>query len=71
MTKSTGMGELRKVMDKTMRTHGAPEEIWNDGGPPYNGNKWEEYVKDWGSTPRKTTPYHPPANGMVEDLTRC
>ena len=23
-------------------------------------------MKDWGGTPRKTTPYHPPANGMVE-----
>ena len=66
MTKSTGMGELRKVMDRTMRTHGCPDEIWSDGGPPYNGYEWEDYVKDWGGTPRKTTPYHPPANGMVE-----
>ena len=66
MTRSTGMGELRKVMDRTMRTHGRPQEIWSDGGPPYNGHEWEEYLRDWGTIPRKTTPYHPPANGMVE-----
>ena len=35
MTKSTGTGELRKVLDRTMRTHGKLEEIWSDGGPKY------------------------------------
>ena len=33
---------------------------------PYNGHEWTEFVEDWGSKPRKTTPYRPPANGMVE-----
>merc|ERR1712030_188654 len=66
MTKSTGMTELRHVMDRTLRTHRVPEEIWTDGGPPYNGHEWREYVEDWGSKPKRTTPYHPPANGMVE-----
>ena len=70
MTRSTGMGELRKVMDRTMRTHGRPEEIWSDGGPPYNGHKWEEYLRDWGTTPRKTTPYHHRPTGWWRDLTR-
>ena len=36
MTKSTSMDELKKVMDKSMRTHGVPDEVWSDGGPPYN-----------------------------------
>ena len=35
-------------------------------GTPYNGYEWENYVMDWGGIPKKTTPYHPPANGMVE-----
>ena len=70
MTKSTRMEELKKVMDKTMRTHGVPDEIWSDGGPPYNGYEWEQYVEDWGSRPKKTTPYHPPANGTVERFNR-
>ena len=53
-------------MDRQMRSHGVPKEIWTDGGPPYNGHEWREYVEDWGSKPKRTTPYHPPANGMVE-----
>ena len=66
MTKSTGMTELRRVMDRQMRTHGVPKEIWSDGGPPYNGHEWTEFVEDWGSKPKKTTPCHPPANRIVE-----
>ena len=66
MTRSTGMAELRKVMDRQMRSHGVPKEIWTDGGPPYNGQEWRDYVEDWGGKPKRTTPYHPPANGMVE-----
>ena len=53
MTKSTGIAELRRVMDRQMRTHGVPKEIWTDGGPPYNGHEWTEFVEDWGSKPRK------------------
>ena len=41
-----------------------------DGGPPYNGKDWVKFVEDWGATPKKTKPYHPPANGMVERFNR-
>ena len=62
----TQMCLYSRYMDNTMRRHGRPKEIWSDGGPPYNGHKWDKWVKSCGSTPKKTTPYHPPANGMVE-----
>ena len=32
LTKSTKMEELKKVMAKSIHTHGCPEEIWSDGG---------------------------------------
>ena len=70
MTKSTGMAELRKVMDRTMRTHGRPDEIWSDGGPPYNAHEWPRWVHRWGCKGKKMTPKHPPANGMVERFNR-
>ena len=70
VAKSTGMANIRPFMDQIMRTHGAPEEIRSDGGPPYNGHEWDEWVESWGAKPRKTTPYHPPANGMVERFNR-
>ena len=66
LTKSTSMLELKKVLAQTMRSHGKPAEIWSDGGAPYNGGEWEEWVRSWGTKPKKTTPEHPPANGMVE-----
>ena len=66
MTKSTKMEELKKVLGRTMRLHGRPNEIWSDGGAPYNSREWETWVSSWGTKPRKTTPYHPPANGLVE-----
>ena len=45
LTKSTGMKELRKVLDRTMRTHGRPREIWSEGGAPYNGHEWTIWVE--------------------------
>ena len=45
MTKWTGMGELLKLKDRSTRTHGCPEEIRSDGGPPYNGHEWGDYVR--------------------------
>ena len=66
MTKSTGFKELKKVMDHTTWTHGPPEEIWSDGGQPYNGHEWKKWAESWGIKARKTTPYHPPANGLIE-----
>ena len=53
-------------MSNTIRTLGRPEQVWSDGGPPYNSNEWKRWNKEWGIRARRTTPYHPPANGMVE-----
>ena len=68
--KTTRIGELKKALGHTIRTHGRPDEIWSDGGPPYNSHEWVRWVKEWGVKPKKTTPYHPPANGMVERFNR-
>ena len=41
MIRSTGMTELRKVLNKTMRTHGVPTEVWSGGGLSHkNGCIW-------------------------------
>ena len=36
------------------------------GGPPYNSHEWKKWICDWGIKARRTTPYHPPTNWMVE-----
>ena len=68
--KTTRMSELRKALDDTNRTHGRPEQVWSDGGAPYNSHEWKRWNKAWGTRARKTTPRHPPANGMVERFNR-
>ena len=40
--KSTGMKELTNVLNRIMRTHRWPNEIWSNGGPPCNSDKWAE-----------------------------
>ena len=40
--KSTGMKELTKVLNRIMRTHRWPNEIWSNGGPPCNSDKWPD-----------------------------
>ena len=36
------MKELTKVLNRIMRTHRWPNEIWSNGGPPCNSEKWPE-----------------------------
>ena len=66
LIKSTKFSDLKKVLDKNMRTNGTPDEVWADNGSPYNSEEWRKWVKSWGSKPKFTTQYHPMANGMVE-----
>ena len=40
--KGLGMKELTKVLNRIMRTHRWPNEIWSNGGPPCNSDKWPE-----------------------------
>ena len=70
LTKSTKITELKKAMEGTIRTLGRPEQVWSDGGPPYNSHEWKRWNQEWGIRARRTTPYHPPANGMVERFNR-
>ena len=66
VVKSTGFANIKKMMNTAMRHHGAPDHIWSDGGPPYNGKEWRDWVKSWGAEPHRTSAYNPKANGMVE-----
>ena len=38
--KRTSMKELTKVLNQIMSTHRWPNEIWSNGGPPCNSDKW-------------------------------
>ena len=70
MTKSTKLTELKKCLTSTIRTYGRPDEIWSNGGAPYNMHTWKRWLKEQEITRKRTNPYHSPASGMVERFNR-
>ena len=66
VTNSTSFNKLYPVLDRSFDTHGYPELVVHDNGPPYNSKDWEEYAKRSGFRTSPCTPEHPQANGMAE-----
>ena len=53
-------------LDKIFSTHGIPEVIKTDGGPPFNGYQFKQYVRWMGVAHRTVSPEDPEANGLAE-----
>ena len=62
-------GKAKTVCD-TMRTwfciYGAPEEISSDGGPPFESQEYDSFLKNWGIRKRTSSAYYPQSNGRAE-----
>ncbi|GFW63934.1 retrovirus-related Pol polyprotein from transposon 17.6 [Trichonephila clavipes] len=54
------------VMKSIYATHGIPEELVSDGGPPYNSNWMMNFFREWGIKHHVTPPHFPRANGQIE-----
>ena len=66
MTKSTSFESLQPKLDEVWATHGVPEKVVHDGGPPYNSHSWRKYAKSVGFESEMCTPEHPQSNGLAE-----
>ena len=66
IVKSTGWETLRPVLEDALATHGIPDIITTDGGPPYNGEEFRKFAQNLGFTHRLTTPESAQANGFAE-----
>ena len=66
ITSSTSGPATIPVIDKIFATHGIPESVKTDGGPPFNGNEFAMYSRWAGFTHRKVSPEDPEANGLAE-----
>ncbi|GFY66839.1 integrase catalytic domain-containing protein [Trichonephila inaurata madagascariensis] len=53
-------------MKSIYATHGIPEELVSDGGPPYNSNLMMNFFREWGIKHHVTLPHFPRANGQME-----
>ena len=47
-------------------THGIPERLETDNGPPFNSAEFKEFSKEMGFKHHRITPEHPRANGEAE-----
>ncbi|GFX67723.1 integrase catalytic domain-containing protein [Trichonephila clavipes] len=53
-------------MKSIYATHGIPEELVSDGGPPYNSNLMMNFFRQWGIKHPVTPPHYPRINGQIE-----
>ncbi|XP_062588415.1 uncharacterized protein K02A2.6-like [Saccostrea cucullata] len=61
ITTRTTIDKLRSVF----ATHGLPEVIVSDNGPPFTSKEFEQFIAKNGIQHIKT-PYHPSSNGCAE-----
>lgn len=54
------------LLKEIVRNHGVPEVLVTDNGTEFCSNEFSELLKDIGIEHRKTSPYHPQTNGLVE-----
>ena len=67
---STGFKPTKRALDNLFAMFGAPKIVKTDNGPPFNGQDFAEFLKDYGVKHQKSTPIWPQSNGMVERLVR-
>ena len=66
ITSSTSGTATIPVIDKIFATHGIPESVKTDGGPPFNRHEFAMYARWAGFKHRKVSPEDPEANGLAE-----
>ena len=73
----SGWIEVAKLSNKSFRTirhfllqwfanYGVPEELSSDGGPPFNGREYDEFLKAWDVRKRLSSAYYAQSNGRAE-----
>ncbi|GFW06537.1 uncharacterized protein K02A2.6 [Trichonephila clavipes] len=62
---STTAQSVSLVMKSIYATHGIPEELVSDGGPPYNSNLMN-FFREWGIKHHVTLPHFSRADGQIE-----
>ena len=68
LLKKTDAHHVVKSMEAIFRTHGLPESLGSDNGPPFASEQFETFLEYLGTQHKKGVPYWPQCNGEVE---RC
>ena len=67
---STSFKKLKPALDRVFASHGYPETVTKDNGPPYYSYKMEKYAKAKGFRLTPVTPDDPQCNGFVESFVK-
>ena len=66
IVRSTKASSVIPKLDKMFATHGIPDTITSDNGPPFNGSDYERYLTTLGINKQSFTPRWPQGNVEVE-----
>ncbi|XP_028412059.1 uncharacterized protein K02A2.6-like [Dendronephthya gigantea] len=68
--RSTSAEATIPKLDRIFATHGIPDVMKSDNGPPFSGHEFAKYAKEKGFQHRRITPLWPAANGEAERFMR-
>ena len=58
------------TFDEIFSTHGIPETLISDNGPPFQSEEWAKYMNTWGKQHKHDTPSWPQGNAEAESFMR-
>ena len=67
---STSFSKLRPVLDRIFSTHGIPEKMTTDNGPPYDSDNMRDYAEEKGFLMDPVSPEDPQCNGFAENFVK-
>ena len=70
VTTTTSARATLPKLDRIFATHGIPEVIRSDNGPPFQSKEFADYATYMGFIHRRVTPLWPEANGEVENFMK-
>ena len=63
---SSSFTAIKPTLLRWFRTFGVPEELSTDGGPPFNGHEFRQFLDRWTVNLRLASAYYPQSNGRAE-----
>jgi transposase InsO family protein len=69
-TTTTSFETTRKKLKKIFATHGVPQNLQSDNGPPFNSHLFSDFARESGFRHKRITPRHPKAQGQVEGFNK-
>ena len=69
-TRSIAIAPVKERLKKIFATHGVPKVVQTDNGPPFNSHEFKQFANEIGFIHKPVTPYHPKAQGQVENFNK-